>query len=219
MSSAIFTNVNPAPDKVTPATLGERGTPVSSRQSQGRKGFPAARHRPGRWDNPAGRQSKIRRRPMRHRSAKRELRIDAWFGRTKEPSAPESKHPARTHFKQHRRGHHQTPADPDKPGRTIWNCFGEVKIRRGGIPPFRPRLQEKILRSADFPICCIADFQSAGRGIFGAAGLAEDLRIGNPRYGRMQSCATIGELWPAPSALTAPRRLWKNRPHPQCGWR
>jgi len=30
--------------------------------------------------------------------------------------------------------------------------------------------QDKLLRGADFQICCIADFQSAGREIFNAAG-------------------------------------------------
>jgi hypothetical protein len=34
--------------------------------------------------------------------------------------------------------------------------------------PSGGRVQDKILRSADFQICCIADFQSAGRGIFNA---------------------------------------------------
>ena len=49
---------------------------------------------------------------------------------------------------------------------------------------------DKILRSADFPICCIAELHSARSENLGGTGLTNGWRIANPRYSRMQSCAT-----------------------------
>ncbi len=51
-------------------------------------------------------------------------------------------------------------------------------------------------RSAGFPTCGIADFQSAGPGTAWQARNSRRLRIGNPRPGRLEVCATASPRGP-----------------------
>jgi len=53
-------------------------------------------------------------------------------------------------------------------------------VNTGLAPPSLPA-QDRILGSADFQFCCIADLQSAGAGIPPFGLKAKGLRIANPR--------------------------------------
>src|ERR1035437_7635683 len=73
----------------------------------------------------------------------------------------------------------------------VVRSFDAASNRQGRRQKAAGRMK-RARRSADFPICCIADLQSASRAaVADGTSVRGRKRIENPRYGRLQVCATL----------------------------